>query len=88
MIHAGRKRRANGPGYPGWGPAHCFFLFLFLFPFCSSSPMGASTDWDGVESFALCAPIPFLFFALLMSFLLLSFLGVDARDLGYSIINK
>ena len=40
-----------------------FFLFFFRFPFCSSSPMCASIARDGIEGFALCASVPFLFFA-------------------------
>ena len=75
MIHAGRKRRPNGFRVVGLWTLSLFFLF-----FCSAfSPLSASVSRAGVEGFTLCLdPFPFLHFSQL-TFLLLSFLGVDAR---------
>ena len=52
MIHAGRKRRPNGPGTWGGGAAPCFFFCSsFYFLFFSSSPIYASNAWVGVDGF-------------------------------------
>ena len=75
MIHAGRKKRPNGPG--SWVEgllSVSFFWYSFCFLFFSSSPICASLAWVGVEGFALCSDLFFL-----RSFLLVSFLGVVAR---------
>ena len=75
MIHAGRKRRPNDPGSWIGGPLPVpFFCSSFCFLFFSSSPIRASIACVGVDGF-LFYPDPFF----LPSFLLVSFLGVDAR---------
>ena len=80
MIHAGRKRRVNGPvSWVGDRLLVTFFCSSFCFLFCSSSPTRASIFWVGVNGFALC-PDPFF----LRSFLLVSFLGIDACQPRFS----
>ena len=54
----------------GLGSCVCFYSF-FCFAFFPSFPMSTSFVWVGVASFALCAPNPFFFFALLFSLLIM-----------------
>ena len=73
VIPAVRRRRQKGPGSLGWESAPWFLVF-FRFSFCSSSPVSESIARDGVGGFALCASIPFRYYALFprLSFLSLS----------------
>ena len=57
MIHAGRRRRRDGPG----DLLPVSFLYShFCFLLCSSSPIRASVTWVGVDGFALCSDLFFL----------------------------
>ena len=87
MIHAGRKKRSNGPGQLGQGSTPYFFLcllfsFLFFIPYERINCPG-----PGRRFRPLCLA-PFFFFALFTCF---SFFSLSLTMAGLSIfliINK